>query len=121
MNCTDPNYESHPGKFESSGAIGEKLHEMSMYGCDDAYGDVCEAPMFWMGLLLNTNLECAPHALLYEDSDGFVTYESFDTVELARAEFDRVVHDVDAAMELSERLEQDLSSLTDDGVETCAS
>ena len=45
MTCTNETYEGHPGKFESSGELGEKLHDMSMAGCDEELGSVQD---FWL-------------------------------------------------------------------------
>jgi hypothetical protein len=89
MGCVE-DHERYPGKFEVSGAVGERLHEMvndSFHQDEYSLGDGGG----WFGLIINTGLECAPHAVLSEDSDGFFTYTTFDTSEEARTEWDKMV------------------------------
>lgn len=80
---------ARPGKFEASGDIGERLHELSMDGVDEELGDVGD--FGWYGLLLD--VEGVPdvrHAIVTEDNDGFFDYESFDTKADALKEWKRI-------------------------------
>jgi len=79
--------ERHPGKFESSGAIGEKLHQMSLEGGPDEECGSHETGGSWYGLMTDTGIKGAPHAILTEDNQGFVDFEAFKTAEEARAAF----------------------------------
>jgi len=80
MSCiTDPS-ERSPGKFESSGEIGEKLDAIMLNGfSDEELGSVLETGHY--ALLLNTGLPCAPHAIVETDTQGFVDYNSYETKE----------------------------------------
>jgi len=77
--------DTHPGKFEASGPIGEKLYEMSLDFLDDQSGSVYEGG--WHGLLIDTGLKCAPNAIISEDSQGFVEYEAYRSRKAAWAAF----------------------------------
>ena len=55
-------------KFDSE--ITEKLYELSLDGTSEELGNVQD--FGWYGLLLNTGIENAEYAILYEDSNGFV-------------------------------------------------
>ena len=73
-----------PGKFSDETAA--KLYEMSLDGGpDEETGSVQEQG--WFGLMVSTGLAGAEHAILEEDSQGFVSYSTFDSEEAARAKF----------------------------------
>ena len=112
------------GKFETSGHLGEALHDMfrqwraisgpmpppparrergsrcrlcrtarclaamSLDGTDEQLGDVED--FGWYGLLVNTGLRCAPHAILSIDGFGFVDYQDYDTESAARDVWDNL-------------------------------
>lgn len=82
-----------PGKFEGNlkPEIAEELYMMSLDGVDDEEGS--SAYGGWHGLLLSTGISDAPNAIVYEDSQGFVEYEPFDTQEQALAAWDDLVDD----------------------------
>ena len=77
-----------PGKFEGCGPLGEQLHDLSLDGCDDEF--LSEDEQKWFGLLLNTGIYGANHAILSEDSQGFVEYGTYDTEKKARADWERL-------------------------------
>ena len=70
-------YKSFPGKFESSGELGERLYEMET---DEEIGSVHDQG--WFGLLLNTGMVCAPHAIVSEDSQGFFDIDIYESKEV---------------------------------------
>jgi RIO-like serine/threonine protein kinase len=80
-----------PGKFEESGEVGERLYELAMDGCDDEVGSVQD--LGWYGLLIGTGLQCAPHAIVCENIDGFFNFQDYDTEEEARRAWDDVLAD----------------------------
>mgnify|MGYP003148685162 CR=1 FL=1 len=86
-NCGRPEM-GYGGKFETSGHLGEALHEMSLDGTDEQLGDVED--FGWYGLLVNTGLRCAPHAILSIDGFGFVDYQDYDTESAARDVWDNL-------------------------------
>ena len=88
MTCTTETYERRPGKFETSGEIGEKLYAMSMDG-DDGVAERGEGEGAYV-LLLDTGIPCAPHAILVEDSQGFVDYQAFGEAREAQETFDAI-------------------------------
>ena len=88
MTCVIDDDTRHPGKFEACGSLGEKLYEMSLDFLDDQSGSVYEGG--WHGLLLNTELACAPFAIVSEDSQGFVEYGAYDTEEKAMHDWARI-------------------------------
>ena len=72
----------------------EQLWNMSLDGClDGECGGVAEFGE-WYGLLLNTGIDGAEHAILREDSQGFVDYDVYDTEEQARKEFERIENEI---------------------------
>lgn len=93
----------------------EALYLLSLDGGpDDQYGNCAEAPCRWWGLLLNVGSEemiaagmdadaLGPDyplsAIITEDSQGFVDYETFPNAEEARQVFDRIVSEVEAELE----------------------
>lgn len=84
---------TRPGKFEASSEIGEKLHEISLDGCDEELGDVQD--FGWYGLLIDSGCEDAKFAIASEDSDGFVDFESFATEAKAREAWKKLVNKYD--------------------------
>lgn len=95
---------NRPGKFESSGEIGKQLYEIvGDGGVDDEAGDVNGPGDHWYGLLLETGIPGAEHAVVSESNQGFFEYTAFEKPEDARAEFDRI------SAEVSEEEEPELS------------
>lgn len=81
-------YKRHPGKFEASGYVGEKLYEMSLDGgADEECGD---SDWGWYGLMLKTGIRGASNVILSIDSNGFVDYETFPTASAARAAYRKI-------------------------------
>jgi hypothetical protein len=79
------------GKFSDSTC--EELYDMSLDGClDGECGNAADSG--WYGLLLNTGVEDAEHAILFEDGQGFVDYETFDSEQQARVEFERIEEEI---------------------------
>ena len=67
----------------------EALYDMSLDGClDSECGSVADGE--WYGLLVCTGIEGAEHAILFEDGQGFVDYDTYETEGAARVEFDRI-------------------------------
>jgi len=62
---------ARPGKFESSGSVGEALWELSLDGVDAELGSTDEPPGRWWGLLTKTGIKGARHAIVTADSQGF--------------------------------------------------
>lgn len=88
-------HPARPGKFEGSGTLGKRLHAIVSDGMqDDEYGDVDGPGGHWYGLITDSGVAGAEHAVVSEDSQGFFNYEAFDTSEAARADFDRIVAEV---------------------------
>ena len=77
-----------PGKFEVCGPLGEELYEASVDGCDDEF--LSEDEQKWFGLLLNTGIFGVNHAIISEDSQGFVEYGVYDTEKKARYDWERL-------------------------------
>jgi len=93
MTCVIDDGARHPGKFEACGPLGEALYELTLDGgLDDECGDVDERGI-WYGLLLETELACAPYAIVSEDSQGFVEYGAYDTEEKAVQDWERILRD----------------------------
>src|SRR3970040_678492 len=85
------------GKF--SDELCEKLYELSLDGGpDDEYGNCSEPPFRWWGLLIKSGVRGAQNAILTEDSQGFVDYETFPSAKQARAALDHIVAEVSAEM-----------------------
>ena len=83
MSCTSSQYVRHPGKFEGSGEIGEKLHSLMVDGSiDEEVGDV--DGFGWYGLIINTGLDCAPDVIVSESSQGFFEYTIYSSPREAR-------------------------------------
>ena len=100
-----------PGKFESSGEIGEKLHAIvGEGGLDDEAGDVNGPGDHWYGLILESGVPGAEYAVVSESNQGFFEYTAFDTPEEARAEFDRIAAEV--SEEESEEEEEETEPFT---------
>ncbi len=92
-----------PGKFEGSGRIGERLHDLSLEGAlDNEFGSVSEAPGRWWGLITNSGVRGAKHAIVTEDSSGFFDYEAYRSAGAAHRAFDRIVEEVSREMEAEE-------------------
>jgi len=84
-----------PGKFERcpDEKIGEQLYAMTLDGhCDDECGSVDE--LGWYGLLGYTGIEGAEHVVVKESTDGFFSYEAFDTDVEAEGVFSEVHYDL---------------------------
>lgn len=96
----------HPGKFEGSGAIGARLHAIVGDGMqDDECGSVDSG--HWYGLILDSGVAGAEHAVVSEDSQGFFDFSAFPTAEAARADFDRITEEVAEDEEDEEEEEDD--------------
>jgi hypothetical protein len=82
-----------PGKF--SDPIAEKLWDLTMDSRqDDQCGDVSENGM-WFGLLTNTRIPGAANAIVTEDDQGFVDYQTYYTPKKAREIFDGICADLE--------------------------
>jgi len=84
------------GKF--SDKTSEKLYDLDG-GPDEEYGNTNEAPGRWWGLMLKTGIRGAQNAIITEDSQGFVEYETYKSAKDAQANFDRIVAETEADME----------------------
>lgn len=72
----------------------EALHEMSLDGClDGECGDVSTIGE-WYGLLVNTGIDGAEHAILFENGQGFVDYNVYDSEGAARVKFDGIEREI---------------------------
>jgi hypothetical protein len=90
-----PPEHNRPGKFENSGNIGERLHQLTLDGTlDDECGDVNGPGDHWYGLILESGIPEAEYAVVSESNSGSFAYTAFATPELARAEFDRICAEV---------------------------
>jgi len=73
----------------------EKLWDLSLDGClNDECGNVADGE--WYGLLINTGIDGAEHAIITQDGQGFVEYAAYDTEEQARKEYDRIEREIAA-------------------------
>jgi len=78
--------ETYPGKFESSGPLGELLYDLSLESWqDDELGDAIEYGL-WAALFRNLEVKdkrtgkvLKIHAILSEDSEGFVYVDEYDS------------------------------------------
>ena len=97
-----------PGKFEAceNQDIAERLHDISLDGCCDECGDVCEVGHHYC-LLIDTGIPGAEFVILEEDGQGFVTYETFDTKEEAIGAFAQHEYFVDSFYEDEEDEEEE--------------
>lgn len=99
-----PPTEKHPGKFETSGALGEALHEIIMDGFadDDAIdGDASYSLLTFPDGARTVDekgqtTEEFRGAIVYESSDGFVDVTTYATAGEAQAEFDRISSEIAA-------------------------
>lgn len=101
-----------PGKFEGnhSLSLSEKLHEITMDGCNEELGDV--QGFGWYGLILSpfegeeierlplSPMRKGPSFIVAEDSNGFFTYTEFD--------------DEDAALQAWHSLEEEYSTFMEE-------
>lgn len=107
-----------PGKFErcENQETGRKLYELAVSGADDEVYDG-DASYF---LLLDTDVEGVKHAIVRNDDQGFVTYDKFDTGQLAARAFeeikDEIDGDADFEAECDDRYERELDGDLIDGV-----
>ena len=79
----DDSVHSRPGKFEGSPCQvhAERLYQVSLDGgCDEESGDV--ESYVWFGLIGSD--------ILTNDSQGFVTFRSFDDPQPAKQEYDLI-------------------------------
>lgn len=88
---------SRPGKFEGNecGELASRLWEASLDGADEECGE--SGTTGWYGLLVGLDTNDDPalprFAIVSEDSQGFVSYETFPTEEEARETFDAIAAD----------------------------
>lgn len=68
---------------------------------DGAHDEECGDSSFdrWYGLCLNTGIDGAEHAIVHEDTQGFVDYETYDSAQEARSEFERIEREIAASEE----------------------
>ena len=71
--------------------IEQALQDMSMDGCTVTLGSVQD--FGWYGCLENTGLECAPNAILTEDTYGFKDYTVYDTKQELDAAWEILEYD----------------------------
>jgi len=80
-----------------SDPICKRLWEASLEGAVvQEFGSTDEAPGRWWGLLIKSGVPGHPHAIVTQDSQGFVDYESFPSTQAAIRNFDRIVREVSA-------------------------
>jgi hypothetical protein len=92
-----------PGKFQTSGTPGERLHELALESLqDDQAGDVNGPGGRWYGLFLDSGVPGAEYAVASEDSQGFFDFEAFDTAEEAQADFGRIAAEIEEEEEEKE-------------------
>ena len=72
----------------------EALWDLSLDGCDEECGNVADGG--WYGLLVNTKIAGAEHAILFENGQGFVEYTVYKTEERARSEFESIESEIAA-------------------------
>lgn len=94
----------YPGKFESSGELGEYLHEITMdSGQDEELGDVQD--FGWYGLFNGIKvpgIKKKVYAIVSEDSQGFWdVYEYNSSKEVMKA-WDKLSHEYEEFMEEGE-------------------
>lgn len=79
------------GKFPDETC--EALWDLTL---DSAHDDECGDASFdrWYGLCLNTGIDGAEHAIVREDTQGFVDYETYESAEKARSEFERIEREI---------------------------
>lgn len=86
---------SEPGKFESSGDVWRRLHEIVGNGMqDDEAGDVNGPGDHWYGLVLESGIPGAEYAVISESKSGSFDFTRFDTPEEARSEFNRIAAEI---------------------------
>ncbi len=89
-----PRKTTRPGKFESSGDIGEKLRDITLNGmCEDECGSVTENG-HWYGLLTKTGIRGASNAIVVESDQGFFDYETYPSAAAARAKFNKIAREL---------------------------
>jgi hypothetical protein len=72
-------------KFENE--VTEQLNEITLNGfANEEFGSVTENGL-WTGLLVDTEIDNAPHAVLFEDEQGFVWSHIYKTEHEARSDF----------------------------------
>jgi hypothetical protein len=79
------------GKFAgcADADVAEALYDMTLEGgANEEIGSVQE--LGWYGLLIDTGVQGVPHAIVNEDSDGFFTYQEFQTEDAARRRWSRI-------------------------------
>jgi hypothetical protein len=77
-------------------AICEQLYMMSMDGPDEQIGSVDDGDYIsggWYGLMLNTGISGAEFAILHNDSQGFITYVTFEDASMARTTWGKIEGD----------------------------
>jgi len=82
-----------PGRYEANQSL-EVAEHLDNIEADDSYGD-SSSGNGWVGLVLNLQHDPLPdgfanHYIVMEDTNGFFTYEEFDTEEGARKKFEEM-------------------------------
>lgn len=114
-----------PGKFETSGSLGEWLQDLSMEGvADDEAGDVQD--LGWYGLFKfpegveveqDDNIWTFKAAILSEDTRGFVDVVTFDTVKKAETAWSEIEEMYGRFYEEQEKEEEEDEDEEDEGEE----
>lgn len=95
---------NRPGKFEGSGTIGKKLWEITLNGMHDAECGESDTTG-WYGLVTKSGVRGAANAIVSEDSQGFVDYETFPSAEAAKKRFKKIEAEIDAEEEVDKAVD----------------
>jgi hypothetical protein len=82
--------ERGPGKYEGEVLATRIVHEEMMNGADEEFGDVQDVG--WHGLATSVRLPSGAitHAIIIEDSVGFVSGKFYATAARAKAAFNKM-------------------------------
>lgn len=107
MSCIREPGDNYRGKFEGVGELGEKLYMLTM---DGGLEDEVTWAESWYGLINNTGLACVPHAIVYEDSQGFFGFKMFDTAGDASRAWQDHLQEIEKEEIWAEQLAEDAAA-----------
>ena len=87
--------EKGPGKYEGEVLATRLVHEEMMNGADEEFGDVQDVG--WHGLATDVRLPsgAVTHAIIVEDSVGFVSGKFYATAARAKAAFQKMRNELE--------------------------
>jgi len=107
--------ERGPGKYEGEVLATRIVHEEMMDGADEEFGDVQDVG--WHGLATDVRLPSGEitHAIIVEDSVGFVSGKFYATAARAKAAFNKMRNELEPDSDDDDEEEDDDEE--DDGVD----